>query len=86
MTEELRIGADCRVCGRRQLEHVGGRCPPFPPKVTPKVTPLGQKRNDLQALVNHIKAVVHGYDGRISVTEAIGALEIAKLEIYEGQK
>ena len=38
------------------------------------------------ALVKHIKAVVHGYDGRISVTEAIGALEIAKLEIFEGQK
>lgn len=82
MSEEMRIGADCRVCGRRSLEHVGGRCPPFPPKVTP----LGQKRSDLQALVDGIKAVVHGYDGRISVTEAIGALEIAKLEIYEGQK
>lgn len=82
MIEELRIGADCRVCGRRQLEHVGGRCPPFPPKVTP----LKQERHDLGALVKHIKAVVHGYDGRISVTEAIGALEIAKLEIFEEQK
>lgn len=75
---ELMIGADCKQCGRRQLEHVGGLCPPFPPKVAP----LGQKRNDLQKLVNHIKQVVHEYDGRISVTEAIGALEIAKIEIY----
>ena len=51
-----------------------------------KVKPLKQERHDLGALVKHIKAVVHGYDGRISVTEAIGALEIAKLEIFEGQK
>jgi len=50
-----------------------------------KVKPLGQKRNDLQALVDGIKAVVHGYDGRISVTEAIGALELAKLEIFKDQ-
>ena len=73
----------CEICGHQQMNHMRGECPPFPPK---KVTPLGQKRSDLQALVNHIKAVVHGYDGRISVTEAIGALEIAKLEIFEGQK
>lgn len=51
-----------------------------------KVKPMGQKRNDLQSLVDAIKVAVHGYDGRISITEAIGALEIAKLEIYEGQK
>lgn len=51
-----------------------------------KVKPLGQKRNDLQSLVDGIKAVVHEFDGRISVTEAIGALEIAKMEIFEGQK
>lgn len=76
------INDPCPTCNRSQLEHVAGRCPPFPPKVTP----LGAKRSDLQALVNHIKAVVHGYDGRISVTEAIGALEIAKLEIFEAQK
>lgn len=50
------------------------------------VTPLGQQRHDLQKLVNDIKAVVHERDGAISVTEAIGALEIAKLEIFEAQK
>ncbi len=50
------------------------------------VQPLGQKRHDLQKLVNDIKAVVHERDGAISVTEAIGALEIAKLEIFEAQK
>jgi len=50
------------------------------------VAPLRQTRNDLQELVRAIKQTVHEYDGRISVTEAIGALEIAKIEIYEGQK
>jgi hypothetical protein len=50
------------------------------------VVPMGQKREDLAALVRAIKQTVHEYDGRISVTEAIGALELAKLEIYEAQK
>lgn len=50
------------------------------------IKPLGQKRHDLQMLVRDIKAVVHERDGAISVTEAIGALEIAKMEIYESQK
>jgi hypothetical protein len=27
MTEELRIGADCRKCGRRNIEHANGQCP-----------------------------------------------------------
>lgn len=50
-----------------------------------RVIPLGQKRHDLQLLVDDIKAVVHKRDGAISVTEAIGALEIAKLEIFKDQ-
>lgn len=25
---ELRIGADCRKCGRRNIEHANGQCPP----------------------------------------------------------
>lgn len=50
--------------------------------MTDKVIPIGANRNDLQALVNAIKAVMHAYDGRISMAEAIGAMEIAKLEIY----
>ena len=54
--------------------------------VEAEVFPLSQKRHDLQKLVEHIKIVVYQYTGRISVTEAIGALEIAKIEIYEGQK
>mgnify|MGYP003511890762 CR=1 FL=1 len=79
---EQRIGADCRICGRRNIEHANGQCPP---PIFPKVQPLRQKRHDLQALVDDIKGVVHKRDGTISVTEAIGALEIAKLEIFQAQ-
>jgi hypothetical protein len=50
-----------------------------------QVFPLSQKRHDLQKLVEHIKIVVYQYNGRISVTEAIGALEIAKMELFKEQ-
>ena len=56
-----------------------------PTTAVPQAIPLGQKRHDLQALVNEIKAVLHQRDGAISVTEAIGALEIAKMEIFKEQ-
>lgn len=48
-------------------------------------TPLRAKRSDLQRLVDELKAVVFNYSGRISVTEAVGAMEIAKLELFHGQ-
>lgn len=51
-----------------------------------QVIPLGQKRHDLQSLVDDIKRVVYSRDGAISVTEAIGALEIAKIEIFSEQR
>lgn len=43
-------------------------------------------RPDLGRLVDEIKRVVYAQKGLISVTEAIGALEIAKLEILKDQK
>ena len=49
------------------------------------VTKLGAPRHDLQRLVNEIKDVVYAYTGAISVTEAIGALELAKMEIHQEQ-
>ena len=39
------------------------------------------KRNDLANLVKEIKSVVYSHSGKISVTEAVGALELAKIEI-----
>ena len=53
--------------------------------VTSIVTKLGAPRHDLQRLVNEIKDVVYAYTGAISVTEAIGALELAKMEIHQEQ-
>ncbi len=49
------------------------------------VTPLGAPRHDLQRLVQEIKDVVYAYTGAISVTEAIGALELAKMDIHREQ-
>lgn len=42
-------------------------------------------RPDLERLVNEIKRVVYEQKGQISVTEAIGAIELAKLEILKEQ-
>jgi len=54
-------------------------------KVKSIVTPLGAPRHDLQRLVQELKDVVYAYTGAISVTEAIGALELAKMEIHSEQ-
>lgn len=47
---------------------------------------LPVQRHDLGELVRVIKEVVYRTAGEITVTEAIGALEIAKLEILDEQK
>ncbi len=58
----------------------------LPPIGLPKrPIPLRQPRHDLQRLVDAIKATVYELDGEVSITEAIGALEIAKLEILQAQ-
>ena len=44
------------------------------------------QRYDLGELVKCIKEVVYRTVGEITVTEAIGALELAKLEILDEQK
>lgn len=49
------------------------------------VFPLGGVRHDLADLVADIKQVVYERKWRVSVTEAIGALEIAKQEILKEQ-
>lgn len=49
------------------------------------VQPLGQPRHDLQRLVDELKQTIYAYSGSISVTEAIGALELAKMEIHSEQ-
>ena len=44
------------------------------------------RRADIQALVEQIKALVYAESGRMSVAEAIGVLEVTKLEILAEQK
>lgn len=67
----------CADCGLGPCQHVEFKgC---------NIVPLGNKRHDLQALVDDIKAAVFARTGAISVTEAIGALEIAKMEIFKEQ-
>lgn len=50
------------------------------------VTPLRQPRLDLARLVDAISATVYDNGKGLSVTEAIGALELAKLELLKEQE
>jgi hypothetical protein len=43
-------------------------------------------RPDLQRLVDDLKRIVYERAGDISVTEAIGAMELAKLELLKEQQ
>ena len=44
------------------------------------------RRADIQALVEQIKALVYAESGRMSVAEAIGVLEVTKLEILAAMR
>ena len=50
------------------------------------VTPLRQPRLDLARLADAISAAVYDNAKGLSVTEAIGALELAKLELLREQE
>lgn len=50
------------------------------------VTPMRQQRTDLARLVGSINAAVYSNGDGLSVTEAIGALELAKLELLKEQE
>ena len=50
------------------------------------VTPMRQPRADLARLVESINAAVYANGNGLSVTEAIGALELAKLELLREQE
>ena len=50
------------------------------------VTPMRQPRTDLVRLVESINAAVYANGDGLSVTEAIGALELAKLELLKEQE
>jgi len=50
------------------------------------VFPLSARRHQMDLLVAAIKEAVYENGRGMSVAEAIGALEIAKLEIYDAEK
>ena len=54
--------------------------------VPANVTPMRQPRADLARLVESINAAVYTNGNGLSVTEAIGALELAKLELLKEQE
>lgn len=60
--------------------------PPAAAVPAANVTPMRQPRADLARLVESIKAAVYANGDGLSVTEAIGALELAKLELLKEQE
>lgn len=60
--------------------------PPAAVAVPANVTPMRQQRTDLARLVGSINAAVYANGDGLSVTEAIGALELAKLELLKEQE
>lgn len=62
------------------------RAPPAAVAVPANVTPMRQPRADLARLVESINAAVYANGDGLSVTEAIGALELAKLELLKEQE
>ena len=60
--------------------------PQAPPAAVANVTPMRQPRADLARLVESINAAVYANGDGLSVTEAIGALELAKLELLKEQE
>lgn len=62
------------------------QAPPAVAAPAENVTPLRQPRLDLARLADAISAAVYDNAKGLSVTEAIGALEIAKLELLKDQE
>ena len=60
--------------------------PPAAAVPAANVTPMRQPRADLARLVESINAAVYANGNGLSVTEAIGALELAKLELLKEQE
>lgn len=71
----------------RELGYVLQDAPPAALAVpAANVTPMRQPRADLARLVESINAAVYANGDGLSVTEAIGALELAKLELLKEQE
>lgn len=64
----------------------GLQAPPAAAVPAANVTPMRQPRADLARLVESINAAVYAHGDGLSVTEAVGALELAKLELLKEQE
>ena len=62
------------------------QAPPAAAVPAANVTPMRQPRADLARLVESINAAVYANGDGLSVNEAIGALELAKLELLKEQE
>ena len=75
------------ACKRGDAEPPRPKAPPAALAVpAASVTPMRQPRTDLARLVESIKAAVYANGDGLSVTEAIGALELDKLELFKEQE
>lgn len=83
-TSEPIYESSCPGCEARALDSINQGAEMNKPEAA-NVERLPLRRHDLQRLVDEIKAVVYERKGQISVIEAIGALELVKLEIFEEQ-
>lgn len=77
-----RGGGSWAICGVQSME----QAPPAAEVPAANVTPMRQPRTDLARLVESINAAVYANGDGLSVTEAIGALELAKLELLREQE
>ena len=73
-------------CDWPLLGNCKGCSPPAAAVPAANVTPMRQPRADLARLVKSINAAVYANGDGLSVTEAIGALELAKLELLKEQE
>ena len=67
-------------------EYVAAQAPPAAAVPAANVTPMRQPRLDLSRLVDAIDAAIYEHGKGLTVTECIGALELAKLELFKEQE
>jgi hypothetical protein len=53
------------------------------PPIALKVVPISTQQPPLEALPNAIRAEIDKYAGQLSLAEAVGVLEIVKLELIK---
>lgn len=52
----------------------------------PKVVPLGAPNHAINLMLEEVLEVVRSYEGRVTLAEVVGTLEIAKLQVIQEQQ